>query len=212
MRTTTEPNESQRRGVGVLVRLMAATAALVVATAVPAAAHGAEGELEVGEPEVGAGLEVTVPLRLTYAGDGHAAEAEEVGEITVVATQGDQEALGEVVPEDAPGVYEARVVLPAAGAWDVTITATEPAATATVTVDAAEAASEPDETTTTEPAPPTTAESEPETSDTGAGEIVDRDDDGGSSTTPLIVAMVVCLVVAVGAYVLIRRARARGDA
>ncbi|QGG96378.1 hypothetical protein [Actinomarinicola tropica] len=202
---------------GTARRVGAALAVLVVVLLVPAGAaqaHGGEGAIEVGEPEVGPGLEVTFPVRITYVADGHAVEPEELGPVTVEAVAGgDSAVLSDTLePGDAPGVYTARVELPAAGTWNLAVVSTEPPATASVQVTAEAAA--PAETTTTagEEGPTTTSVNVPSgTAEEGSGQIVDQSDEG-SDAAPIVVAMVACLAVAVAAYLLIRRARARDAA
>lgn len=194
-----------------VARIAAGVLLLVVATAGAAAAHGGEGAIEVGEPEVGPGLAASFPVRITYVADGHPVEPEDLGPVTVEIVSGDASLIltDPLVPGDAPGVYDARVELPGPGTWELHVVSTEPPARASVQVTADEPAA--DGTTTS--APPTTASGAdpgPPTSegDDDAGLIVERSD-GGSSAAPIVIAMAVCLVLVVGGVVLLRRARVR---
>ncbi|MBK5224152.1 MAG: hypothetical protein JJE52_15015 [Acidimicrobiia bacterium] len=225
--------ESSRRWPAVAaigLRLLAAVA-LVVAVllaidARPAGAHGGEGAIEVGEPTPAGDLTVTLPIRITYVADGHAAE--EVGPLVVEGTGPGGATFGQSEPfvaGDAPGVFEASLVFPSEGSWELTITSTEPPASAPLIVDVAAAPVAPDEPAEDEdtdgvPSDDDTDENGDET-ETGADDtvgsgdpevggearLVDEGDDDGAPVVAIVLGGLVLLAI-IGGVVYWRRREA----
>lgn len=205
----------------------------LVGSAGPALAHGDTGEIEVGDAEVVDALTVEFPVRITYTGDGHAAE--EVEGLVVSGKGPDGATLPPTdafTPGDAPGVYIARVELPSEGTWDLLIEVAQPAATATLTADAGAAvvapADEPDAEPPVGAAPPgdpddpAVADDAPADADdgsdgagedgagedTGAGgdtgdDTAADEDDDSDSGAVLLVAAIVVILVVVVAAVVV---------
>ena len=105
--------------------LVAAAVALVLTVAGPAAAHGGNGVLSP-ESVTTTGSAVEIVVRLTYAGDGHAADG---ATVTVAGESAAGTALTPVVLTDTgDGRYAGRVELPAPGEWNLRVTAVDPPA------------------------------------------------------------------------------------
>ena len=207
---------SRARLVGPLRLLGAAVVALAVILvgATPSGAHGDAGTIEIDVPEDRGALTVGLRIRLTYDGDEHPVEEADAGGITVEATGPDGATTspeGAFVATEVPGVYAADLTFPAPGTWEVTVSADEPAASATTTVEVTEDAV-------------TAAGDDGGSDDEGGEEVtVDTIEDGGGTArivergsggdgpTPLLVTLLVAgvLVVAgiVGGVMLRRRGR-----
>lgn len=206
---------SRPRLVGPLHLLGAAVVALgvVLVGATPSAAHGDAGTIEIDVPEDRGALTVGLRIRLTYDGDEHPVEEADAGEITVEAIGPDGATAspeGTFVATEVPGVYAADLTFPAPGTWEVTVSADEPAASATTTVEVTE-----DVVTATEDDGGGDEGDEEVAVDTvedgeGTARIVERGS-GGDGPTPLLVTLLVAgvLVVAgiVGGVMLRRRGR-----
>lgn len=192
-----------------------ALAWLVVAAA-PIAAHGAEGQIEVGEPEVVDSLTVEFPIRITYVNDGH--PAEEVEGLVVSGTGPNGAEFGPVdafTPGEAPGVYLARVELPAEGTWELLVEVAEPMASITLTADATgPAVVSPEDAPDAEPpigaAPsgdpddPSVVDDDPAQAADVVGE--DADDDSAGNVVPVLVAVaVVAIAAGLVGYGIVRR-------
>ena len=199
---------------------MVATSAIVVAlcllSAGPAGAHGGPGDIDVGDAEVVDALTIEFPIRITYQNDGHAAE--DVEGLVVSGAGPDGATFGPVdafTAGDAPGVYIARVVLPAEGAWDLVIEATEPSARATLTADATgPGVVAPDDEPEAEPpvaaAPPgdpddpAVVDDDPARADDLAGGATAEDDDSAGNWVLMVLAVSVFVAIAVGGVLLTR--------
>jgi hypothetical protein len=198
---------------------MRAVLALVVALAVlalgadPSVAHGGAGVIEIDVPEERGDMTIGLRIRLTYEDDEHPAAEDEVGEITVEGTGPDGETFGPESSFDAtevPGVYAAELTFPAPGTWEVTVSSDEPAATATTTIEIADASSPVAEEPADDDQDDVTADTVSAVEGEGTAQIVERGS-GGDGPTPLLLTLLVVgvLVVAliVGGVVLRRRGR-----
>lgn len=193
-----------------LLLTLAALVALYTVESTPAGAHDDEGQLTVTAAEqVAPGL-VRLEVGLVYTGDGHLAE-----EATVEAalTGPDGEVVGPVdLPRTSGSLYGAQVEVTGPGTWQVSVNATNPAATAESSVEvAAETPNTPppaitpdtvtpeglgtDATPRTVPA----TETDGQTDDTG---------DDGVSVGVIVAVLVVVALAAGGAYLWYRRRRA----
>ncbi|MFA5885885.1 MAG: FixH family protein [Acidimicrobiia bacterium] len=187
------------------LRLAALVAAVLFALTAPAAAHGAAGTLGIEVIPGATPLTATVRVLLEYAND-----REVVPGATVVATATgpDGRTVGATpLADQGRGVYEGTLTLPAAGTWTVTVTATEPAATAQATVAVGATGTSP----TTLAGTPLTRLADPGDVRTSSDRASRAErsaggDDGGSSTAVIAVIAVVALVAA-GAVVLVVRRR-----
>ena len=182
---------------------LSALAAIVLATATAALAHGPDGEMTVLVAEATSGPAIVLEVGILYADDGHFAE-EAVVEAMLTGPGG--ESLGPVSLSRISGArYRATVPVPAAGSWEIEIVAENPRAEATATVMVPEPTTTtvPETTTTTtttplpEPAPDTTLPG-PEPEDAQAP--------GRAPLAPVAVVSA-ALVIGVIAFTLRRRQR-----
>jgi hypothetical protein len=196
-----------------------ALVAMVLAVAAPSAwAHGDEGQIEVGEAEVVDALTVEFPIRITYVNDGH--PADEVDGLVLSGKGPDGAEFGPVdvfTPGDAPGVFIARVELPAAGTWDLLVESSEPAASVALTADASgPGVVAPGDAPDAEPpvgaAPPgdpddpTVVDDDPaQADDVGADDVTGSDDDSGTNLVPVVLAVVVAVAAGIVGYSFVRR-------
>ena len=160
----------------------------MLGVAVPAAAHDETGEFTAvrAEPSpTGDGRTLVVDVLLTYTNDGHGATDAEVTlsfenpqvDVTVPPVT--------MAPGDREGAYTAEVDLPSPGAWTLTVSSPDPAATRSFAVEVAQ-------TTTTTTAPTTT------TGPTTTTDTPPEDDDEESSTVPWIYLALVLAGVGIG--------------
>ncbi len=201
---------SPRRVLALFVALLVAGLA-GLAGAGPASAHGDAGVIVVDTPEPRGDLTVGLRVLLTYENDDEPVTGDEVGEIVVVGTGPGGQTIGPeaaFVATDVPGVFAVDVTFPAEGTWEVTVTSSEPAASATTTVEVAEPA--PSETSDPDEADEPTSDMTTSVDDEGSARIVERGSGDGSST-PLLVTLLVAGVLAAagiaGAVALRRRNR-----
>lgn len=186
------------------VALAAVTTAVLMLSAVPAVpagAHGATGTLGLEATPGTAPLTARVRALLEYSNDREVAPGATV-------TVGGRDATGQTVGPQAladqgRGLYEATLTLPAAGAWTLTVTAVNPAATAQTSVTVS--ASAPAATT------PTTAPGDVRTSsDEAAADRADQDstnasDDGVSVVVVVGIMLVVGIAIGTAAAFARRR-------
>ncbi len=189
-----------------LVALLGLLAVLTLA-AVPAGAHGGDGEISVTMTRTGD--QVTVDAHLTYVADGHG-----VPDATVTVVVDDDTP----VPMEAgaeEGDYTATVT--AAPGASIRVTSVEPAtsfegtapeATATSTTDTAptESSTTTTEATTTTVAAASTTE-QPAATTSGDATRDETDDEDGDGNTGLLVGGIVAIVAAAGvlAVVMLRK-------
>ena len=200
-----------RRGAALLAAAAALFAAVGLAVAAPASAHGESAVIDIDEPQPMGDLTVGVQILLTYENDAEPVAPDEVGEITAVGVGPGGESFG---PEsgfeasEVPGVYVAELTFPTAGAWELTISSDVPAATATTTVDvtAAEAEArdvdEPDASDDSD-----AADAGGETAEPVEAAIVERGS-GGDGPTPLLITLAlagVVLAACIGGAMYLRR-------
>ena len=195
---------SPRRALTLLLAVLAALAVGAVG-AHPAGAHGEVGVIEIDTPEESGDLTLGLQVRVTFENDGEPVANGELGALSVQGTGPDGQTVGPeagFVPTEVPGVYSLDLAFPAPGSWDLTVTSTEPEASATMTVQVAADDDEPTADTIMEPVP---------TDGEGSAEIVERGS-GGDGPTPLLLTFLVAGVLlvggVVGAVVLRRRGRA----
>jgi len=204
---------SPRRVLALSVALLVAGLAVLVG-AVPASAHGDAGVIVIDTPEPRGDLTVGLQVLLTYENDDEPVTGDEVGEIVAVGTGPGGQTIGpqvSLVATDVPGVFAADLTFPAAGMWELTVTSSEPAASATTTVEVADAApEETDGSDDGDEADEPTTDMTISADDEGSARIVERGSGDGSST-PLLVTLLVAGVLAAagiaGAVVLRRRNR-----
>jgi hypothetical protein len=206
---------SHRRTVRVLVSVLVAVCVGAVG-AHPAGAHGDVGVIEIDTPEARGDLTLGLLVRVTFQNDDEPVAEAELGSLSVEGTGPEGQTVGPdagFVATEVPGVYSLDLVFPAPGSWDLTVTSSEPEATATTTVDVPDGAAS-DPTDADDPDEETADDTTPETvpvDGEGSAEIVERGS-GGDGPTPLLLTLLVAggLLVAgvAGAVVLRRRARA----
>lgn len=216
------------RAVSRVAAVLVGAIAVLVGLAGPVAAHGGDGLIEVDQPASIGDLTVSLQVRVTYVDDGHAVEPGDLGELTVSGTGPDGASLPPgttFTPTDVPGVYTAEVTVPAAGAWSLLITSTEPPAEASVEVDVPAPAADPEEDAPVDDgagvgdgegsAPDEAGAGDDEiteaitavSAEDAGGQLVEQSDSG--APLGLLAAMALCLVVAAGGFVLWRRSQAR---
>jgi hypothetical protein len=111
-------------------RLLLAALALLVALAVPAAAHTEVGEMEVLAAEQTDGTNVRIEVGVSYE-DEHLADA---AKVTATVTHVNGTTVGPVdLPQISGARYGTVLDLPTVGEWTLTATSTGPAAEATTT-------------------------------------------------------------------------------
>jgi len=166
--------------------------AILLAVALPAGAHGSVGTLGIEVTPGAAPLTATVRVLLEYANDREVAPG---ATVVAEAIGPDGATVGPTPLADrGQGSYEAVLTMPAAGPWTVTVTASDPAATASgsVTVSATPTATTAPDADVRISADQATRERRPS-------------DDGGPSPA-LLAAVAVVLVAAAGVtFVLVRR-------
>lgn len=188
----------RRAGAGLLLLVAALAASL--ASGGPAGAHGDTAELAVEASDPAGELTVHLEVSARFTNDDDLVEDATVS-VTGVGPGG--ATLGPTPLEPLPdtvGLYGADVSFPAAGAWDLSVSSTEPEGSVTATVEV------PEPTTTTAADTSTTSAS------TGAGEQAGADEDGedGAASSPLpwiVLGLAVGVGLGVG-FVLWRRAAA----
>lgn len=186
-----------RRSCAVLVALLAGLAFAGLALAGPAGAHSADGVMGIEVTPGTAPLTAKVRVLLEYASDRHVVPG---ATVTATAAGPDGATVGPVPLDDrGEGSYEKILALPTAGAWTVTVTAVDPAATAAaaVTVSAAVGPG------TTAPTP---ADAGIETSSDRATQDRPKSADGGASPA-FLAAIAVVVVAAAGVVVVLVRGR-----
>ncbi len=187
-----------RAGLGAVVALLVVVVAAVTGAVLPAAAHSDDGEMTVTRSEVVDATTVALEVGLLYADDDDLAT-----EATVTATATSPSGGAAAGPVALPNVggarYGATFVVPEPGVWAITITATDPAAEATVEVDTSAAVAAPASSTT---APQeevvgstTTAGDEPAAV---ATEATSASDEADSSAIPPVLIGIIALVVVLG--------------
>lgn len=192
-----------------LAVLLGALTAILLA-AMPAGAHGGDGEAEITSV-TREGDQVVVVAHINYVEDGHG-----VPDATVTVVVDD----GTPVPMEAgaeEGDYEATV--PAEPGATIRVTSVEPATTAEVAAPAADdptttAATETTEATTTTAADTTTTALDAESADGAdtpvtAPEDVDGDSDDSNGSL-IVIAVVAVVLAAIVAAVVLRRKPADG--
>lgn len=160
------------------------------------AAHSAVGTLGIEALPGSEPLTAKVRALLEFVNDGHPVP----GAVVSASAVGPSGSTIAPVPlsDSGDGLYEGTLTMPVAGQWTVTVTAVEPAATTSATVDVADTARAPVPTTSPPDAPSTTR--------------VDRFDrseaDGsGSNDVILVVAGIAFVGLLVGGAVLVLRSR-----
>ncbi|MBM3674426.1 MAG: hypothetical protein FJW88_05630 [Actinobacteria bacterium] len=167
-------------------------AALLVALAGPAGAHGDDGNLAVQATRHG--LSVEYVTRLTFVSDGHPADE---ATVTVSAT-GPATVAPVALSPQGDGNYAGTVTFPTVGTWTVVLESTNPGARVTQTQVVADDAPT---TTTTSPSSRTASRG------SGAGT---EDETGGDSALPVIAFVVVGVFAGLGiGFWLVRRNAAR---
>ena len=192
----------RRRTPARCVGLVAATTFVLVAFALPAGAHGDDGTMGIEVLPGSAPLTARVRVLVEYANDGDVATG---ATVVAAATGPDGAAVGPVpLAEQGQGNYGATMSLTAPGTWAVTVTATNPAATAQATVTAS---------ATGAPPPTTAGSSSTSVARSDAGdepqtELSFTPDDDSDGTSPLLLAGVaILLAAAAGVTVMLVRRR-----
>jgi hypothetical protein len=184
--------------------VVAAIVVVLLALAAPAGAHGDTGTMGIevtpaspaGEPP-----RVRVRVLLEYANDRDVAPG---ATVVATATGPDGATVGPVPLTDrGQGRYDTEVTLPVAGSWTVTVTATNPTASASAGISLEPATTSLVPGTTT---PGTSADGIDTSSDRIARDPTASSDDG-AGTSPVLLAVIAIAVVAVAAGVvtLVRR-------
>lgn len=192
----------------VRARRTAAAAALIagmlLVIGTPSAlAHSEEGAMTVTAAEPAGPNQIRLEVGIVYTSDGHLAE-----EATVVATLTgpDGATIGPVdVPQLRSALYSTTIDVPSPGAWELTIGATEPEATATtsVTVTDEPAASTTSSTAADVIAPAPSTDAQPDGADeVGVAAMATSSTSEATSATPIIIAGVL-IAAAAGAALLI---------
>jgi hypothetical protein len=189
---------------------LAAAALLVLGPAArPAGAHEGDAVLVV-EGVHPAGRSIHYIVRVTWADDGHPAEAATVT-ATGITPDGTQLTPVALAPADEDGRYSGAVEYPAPGAWTVRITSIDPTGTieqpqevtATATTASPEGTAGSEDTSGFAPADDGTggsAEGGVDGDEQAAGD----DGDGDDSGMPLVLIVVAALVVVGGAVTALR--------
>lgn len=134
--------------------LLAVTVAVIGVGALPAGAHGAEGELTLTKADQTGPTTVEIEVGIVYANDGHLAED---ATVSATLTGPDGATVGPVEltrTGEATSLYAASVDVTGVGEWSVAVTSIEPAGTTSGSVTVVEGFAP---TTTTPEAPATTA-------------------------------------------------------
>lgn len=183
--------------IAALAALVLSTIAMAVTVAAGAApAHSDEGTMTITKAEATGPTAIRIEVGLVYANDDDLA----TGATVEARLTGPAGATVGPVPlsrlDEDSSVYGADVTVPQPGAWQVAVTSTEPAASASAEVEVQGATTTTAAQTTTTAAAPTTepGTSVPATTTAAAGGDGDGDDDGGSKTG-LIAALVAVGVV-----------------
>ena len=164
----------------------------------PASAHDGKGILVVESTGPTEGLAIPFVVRLTWAGDGHAAVDATVT-ATALGTDATTTTPVPMQPVGQDGRYEATVEVPEPGPWTIRFTSVTPAAT----LEVEETVTPPSTTSTT--AQPTTTIVAPTRTAAEAGP-----DDEGNGVGGMLAALFLAIVViacAVGFYRSSRRLR-----
>jgi hypothetical protein len=172
----------------------------VVGLTAPAAAHGDTGTLGIEVTPGTAPLSAQVRLLLEYANDGDVAPG---ATVVAEAVGPDGARVGPVPATDrGAGRYDALLTMPTAGTWTVSVTSTNPAASASAEISVATTAA-----TTT---PSTRPADDVEASSQRASRTEADDDSSDGSPSPLVLVVIAVALVAaiVLAFNLVRR-RAR---
>jgi len=202
----------RRAGLPRLALVAVATVLAVVSPAAPAGAHGAQGTLGIEVTPGAAPLTAKVRVLLEYANDREVAPGATV--TASAAAPGGQTVGAQPLADEGKGAYETTLTMPAAGQWTVTVTASDPTATAQAPVVVSATASTPTSvasgsggTLTGDLGDVRTSSDEANRESTSGN---DGDDDRGDSRAAWIVVIGVVLVgAAVGAVLVVRR-RPRG--
>lgn len=200
--------------------LLAVIVAVLGVGALPAGAHGAEGELTLTKAEQTGPTTVEVEVGIVYANDGHLAEG---ADVSATLTGPDGATVGPVEltrTGEATSLYAATVDVTAVGEWSVAVTSTEPAGTTSGSVTVVEGfaptTSAPEAPATTAPpgteapAPVAEVDDAPTTEEASADGAI-GDGDGFPSAAIVGASLALFAVVLVGG-VLVARRRARAEA
>jgi hypothetical protein len=203
-----------------LALLLAVTVAVLGVGALPAGAHGAEGELTLTKAEQTGPTTVEVEVGIVYANDGHLAES---AAVTATLTGPDGATVGPVEltrTGETTSLYAATVDVTAVGEWSVAVTSSEPAGATSGSVTVVEgftpATTTPEVPTTdatpaTEaPAPVAAVDEAPATEEASADGAI-GDGDGFPSAAIIGASLALFAVVIIGG-VLVARRRERADA
>lgn len=197
--------------------LLAVIVAVLGVGALPAGAHGAEGELTLTKAEQTGPTTVEVEVGIVYANDGHLAEG---ADVSATLTGPDGATVGPVEltrTGETTSLYAATVDVTAVGEWSVAVTSTEPTGTTSGSVTVVEgfapATTAPEAPATTAPPgteAPASVDDAPTTEEASAdGDI--GDGDGFPSAAIVGASLALFAVVLVGG-VLVARRRARAEA
>jgi hypothetical protein len=179
------------------IALVGVVLGLLLALAGTAAAHGATGTMGIEVTPGAAPLTAKVRILLEYSNDREVATG---ATVVAEATGPDGATVGPVpLGDQGQGSYEGVLTMPSEGSWTITVTASDPSATASAEFSATRA------TTTDVPATTTVAPDDVQISTDRA----QRAEDGASGDGPdnaFLVLIAVGLAAAVGVtFVLVRR-------
>lgn len=209
-----------RRSAAPLALLLAVAVVVLGPGALPAGAHGDEGELTLTRAEQSGPSTVEVEVGIVYANDGHLAQG---ATVTATLTGPDGATVGPVTltrTGETTSLYAATVDVTAPGDWSVAVTSTEPtgstSGSVTVVEGFAPATTTPEAPATT--APPGTeapasvaaADDAPASEEASADGAI-GDGDGFPSAAIVGASLALFAVVLVGG-VLVARRRARAEA
>jgi hypothetical protein len=184
------------------IGLVVGALALVLSGTTTAHAHGDSGLMSIDARSVGVSTpdgapgELTVQVRITYAGDGDPAAG---AVATATATEAGGTAAAPVALVDmGDGTYTGSMLLPTLGSWTVRVESANPAASAEQTVDVIAAST----TTSTSTMSSTVARAKEPTASTTSDD---------TSTEVLVAAAAAVVAIGLSVWLIARRRRSGGS-
>ena len=183
------------RAARVFAAALVVTLGAAAVAAAPAAAHSDDGEMTVTRADATGDTTVEIEVGIVYTNDDDLATE---ATVTATATISTGATVGPIdVPNTNDALYAATIELPEAGVWTVSLSATDPTASATAEVDTTAV------TPTTTAAPttsmtrgPTTTVSAAKAPSPQAASAPEQDD--SSAIPPALIAVIAIIIIAVG--------------